>query len=39
MTFVSEKKDCKHKIVYFEQIFHTMQPFILMVCLENVLSL
>jgi hypothetical protein len=38
MTFVIDKQCGSLKIAYFEQIFNTMQPFILMVCLENVLS-
>ncbi len=29
MTFVIELKDMKNEIIYFELIFHFMQPFIL----------
>ena len=39
MTFVIEKWCIQNEIIYFGLIFQFMQPFILMACLKNVLSL
>lgn len=39
MIFISETGCKEIEIIYFEIIFHNMQPFFLLGCLKNVLTI